>query len=368
MTRVLSVAVLVTAAVLTGSASAAPRKKAPPKKPAVTQAESDFSNVDRALEATMDGEPSSTSAKRTSTASSTPAPAPTSTSTSTSTSTTSTSTSTNEPDRSGGEDDAKEHLFSLSLDSGIAMVAQQFHSNAAPQPGRLAGYDYSAGGLGARLSARYAVPVGSTLRLGLVGFYQYAGATGVDATTYDRLGGKSTAQLSLESHHGAIAATGGVHANVLGGVDAEVELGSAILLNTIGIDDRAPLPSDRTMGLLGGIRIAAPAFTRIAGRPVGIALEGAYVGLLADHAQTENLKDGSTATTDAILGSIELAYGLFPTASRLQLAVLASYHGAVQSTQYTGPSQRIDAANGNATTGERTQSLHASALGLRLSL
>jgi hypothetical protein len=272
-----------------------------------------------------------------------------------------------EPDRLTAPSDASAAWpLSFSIDAGLAILSQRFHSNGESRPGRLADYDYASQGVGARASARYVRSIGSTFRLGVAGEYTFAGATGVNAPTIAPDGTTRRVALSLESHRASLAVTPGAHVAALGGVDVDAEVGAAMLLDSVGIDPRAPLPSDRTIALLLGARVSAPALVRAFDRAIGLSIEAAHVGLVGDHAQTPGLEDGADASSRALLGTVEMSIALLPATASTQLSVFAAYHGALQSTRYAGPSVRNDARNGNASSAQRDQELHVSALGLRL--
>ena len=100
--------------------------------------------------------------------------------------------------------------------------------------------------------------------------FRAPGATGVDAPSYSE-GRATSVRLSLESHEAVLGPTAGVHTSAMGGVDLEARLGAAMIVNYIGIDARAPLPSDRTLGMSAGARLSAPSLARIAERPMGFA-------------------------------------------------------------------------------------------------
>jgi hypothetical protein len=245
----------------------------------------------------------------------------------------------------------------VEVDGGLAMMSQSFHSNGDSRPGRLADYDFAAQGLGAQLAVRRAWMLGSVFRAGVSGFYRFAGLTGVSTQQ-----GPQSVRLGLSSHQAAAGITAGAAMNALGGLVVDAHAAPAIVANYIETDARAPLPSDRTIGLLAGLRVAAPALALIGGRPLGLELDGSWMGL-GQSDQTANLEDGADRSSTTFLGGGALTYGLATS-----LALTLGYHGSIQTTSYTGASVRNDAANGNATNGERVQSIHVAALGLRLQL
>jgi len=254
----------------------------------------------------------------------------------------------------------------LSVDGGLALLRQSFHSNGDVKPGRLDDYDFASEGVAAHVAAGYLWPLGTVFRLGVVGEYQVAGGTGVNAPVYAADGTRSNVRLSLQSHEAAVALASGAHANALGGVDVELHVGPALLANLVSADARAPLPSDRTIGLRTGVAVALPSLARAANRPVGVVVDAAYVGLLAQHAQTPNLEDGQSGRSHALMAGIELGYGLFASGARTQLSAFVAYRGVLQDSRYTGPSVRNDATNGNASSAERRQETHVASVGLRL--
>jgi hypothetical protein len=264
------------------------------------------------------------------------------------------------------EPPAPEHPLALSLQVGMATLQQTFRSNGQVRPGRLDDYDYAAQGIAARIGFAHHFAIGPVLRLGLGGHYQYAGAGDMNTPAYEANGTKTTASLSLQSHQATAFGTVGAHASALGGVDLEAQVGPALFLNYIGIDARAPLPSDRSIGLRTGARIAAPALATAFDRSIGVSLTAAYFGLAAVHDQTPGLEDGTDASTSAFLGDAELTVGLLPRGAKTQFSMVLGYHAMLQDTTYSGSSVRNDATNGNASHGERSQENHAFMLGLAL--
>lgn len=257
--------------------------------------------------------------------------------------------------------------FDVSLDGGVAVMMQSFHSNGESRPGRLADYDFAAQGASARLALRHAWSLGTVVRLGVGGFYRYAGLTGVNAPADSADGTRTNVRLGIQSHQAAATLTAGVRSTLFRGLALDAQVGPALLANYIEIDARAPLPSDRTIGVLSGLRLAAPALVQAGGHAVGVVLEGSWVGFAVAHDQTPNLEDGPKGSSKSLLLGAELAFGLLRSGAPTQVALTAGYQASLQSTTYDGASARNGPANGNVSAAERVGTMHVAALGVRLS-
>jgi Bacterial SH3 domain len=249
-----------------------------------------------------------------------------------------------------------QNAYAAEVSGGIAILGSRFTSNGT---GLLTNYESSTSAIGIKLAVGYGRSIGKYLRLGLDGSYTFAGAAGVKYMFSD--GG--SVQLGVQSHVLDGGVSGGVHLDVLGGLDLGLRLGFELALNLIAPSLKAPLPSDRILGMTIGVGVAAPNLFHIAGRPLGLRLYGG--GLVpADRAQTVGLEDGATSTTVGGFFGGGLTYGLFtPSPAKKyngQLALEANYNYEIAATHYNGASHRI----ASITTADRGSAQHLIALGL----
>ncbi len=260
------------------------------------------------------------------------------------------------------------HAFQLAADVGVALHAHDFTSNGRTTPGSFTDYAFTSTGAAARLSFVYDFAPGKVGRIGADASYQLSSLSGVDAPSYGPAGAApSVASLSLTSHFAEVALTAGARLDVLGGLDLRARIGGAFLATHLTPSVDAPLPSEQTLGLLVGARVALPAFAHVANRSLGVRLEGAYVPI-ARHAQNEGLEDGSEASATAVTLHGELSVGLTPAKVGVSaLAVTLGYRLAASRIDYRGPSVRNDSTHGNVTQAHRSIDTHTFALGLRFS-
>ena len=117
---------------------------------------------------------------------------------------------------------------------------------------------------------------------------------------------------------------------------------------------KAPLPSDRIMGMTIGAAIAAPNLLTLANRPFGAHLFG-WALVPAQRAQTIGLEEGTHSSTIGASFGGGLAYGLYKG-----LALGADYSYGFVLTHYTGTAAR----NTSISTADRGNSQHLITLGL----
>jgi hypothetical protein len=248
------------------------------------------------------------------------------------------------------------NAWAVDVAGGFAILGSRFTSNGT---GQLANYESSTSALGVKLGLGYGRAIGKYLRLGVDASYTFAGAAAVKYMFAD--GG--SVQLGVQSHTIDGGVSGGVHLNVIGGLDIGLRLGFELGLNLIASSIKAPLPSDRVVGMTIGAGIAAPNLLHIGGRPLGLRFYGG--GLVpADRAQTVGLEDGATSSTLGAFVGGGLSLGLFNPAHQKkyvgQLALEFNYNYGIAITHFGGVSHR----NTTITSADRGSAQHLIALGL----
>jgi len=254
--------------------------------------------------------------------------------------------------------------FALTIESGITTLAQSFDSNGAPEAGRRVGYDFAASGMGLRASASITKRLGPVFRVGLGGSYRYAGLTSITVPTYGADGADVPATLSLMTHDGSLHANVGTGFESLGGLDVRLCAGGNVTANYVDTDARAPLPSERTVGLSTGLTFTVPRLLVAANRAFGFSAYAFYLGPSV-YDQTGGLEDGK-GETRVLRGGAALQYSLTPIGAPVEVGVLAGFHLVGQTTDYTGSSTRNGPSTGNVTTATRTESQRLMALGLHM--
>jgi uncharacterized protein YgiM (DUF1202 family)/opacity protein-like surface antigen len=239
------------------------------------------------------------------------------------------------------------NFFGIGVRAGVAIIDQRFTSNGT---GALTNYQAATDALGVQVGAGYTRAIGRYFRIGLDGSYAFAGAA---AVRYHATDG-SQIVLGVQNHDIEFGAQLGLHFDVIGGLDLRARLGGMVGLNLIQGSSKAPLPSDRVLGMTWGLAIAAPNLVTLAGRPFGAHLFGLGVAP-ASRAQTIGLEDGAQSTTiGAELGG-GLHYGLYKG-----LSLEAAYGYTFMLTHYAGPSRR----NVTVTQADRGSAQHLITLGL----
>jgi hypothetical protein len=243
--------------------------------------------------------------------------------------------------------------FALGVTGGVAILGTRFTSNGT---GLLANYESSTSAFAVTLGLGYGRTVGKYFRIGLDGSYAFAGAAGVRYRTTD-----GVLVLGVQAHDIEAGLSGGVHFNVIGGIDLALRLGMGLMLNLIAGSNRAPLPSDMVVGMTIGAGVSAPNLVHPAGRPLGLRLYGG--GLVpATRMQTVGLEDGTNSTTVGAFFGGGVSYGLLtaPRTYMSQLFLEADYHYGVALTHYSGTSHRISSI----TSADRGTANHLITLGL----
>jgi opacity protein-like surface antigen len=231
--------------------------------------------------------------------------------------------------------------------AGIAIISQRFTSNGT---GALTNYDAGTNAFGAQVGASYIRALGQYARLGLDGSYAFAGAA---AVRYHAADG-STVQLGMQVHDINFGAQVGVHFHAIGGIDLRARIGGDIMMNLIQGSSKAPLPSDRIMGMTVGLALMAPSLLTLANRPLGVHLFG-WALVPAQRAQTIGLEEGQKSSTIGASFGGGLSYGLYKG-----LAMEANYQYGFVLTHYTGQAKR----NTSITTADRGNADHLITLGL----
>jgi uncharacterized protein YgiM (DUF1202 family) len=248
------------------------------------------------------------------------------------------------------------NTLSATAQAGVAILGQRFTSNGS---GALTNYQADTDAFGLMIGLGYQRAVGKYLRLGLDGEYAFAGGGAVRYRT-----DAGNLILGVQTHTIDFGASAGVHFDVIGGLELGVRLGGEIGLNLIAPNLKAPLPSDRVVGMTIGAGASAPSLFRIAQRPVGLRIAGG--GLVpADRAQTPGLEDGTSSTTYGAFFGGAVTFGLTapPTPGKKyvgNLLLAASYNYNIAATHYTGQSHR----NVTITAADRGSAQHLISFGL----
>jgi opacity protein-like surface antigen len=243
------------------------------------------------------------------------------------------------------------NYFSVGAKAGVAIINQRFTSNGS---GSLANYDASSAALGAQVGLGYQRGIGRYFRLGLDGEYAFAGAA---AFKYKAADG-SNVTLGVQDHTIDAGASAGLHFNVIGGLDLGLRLGGELALNLIQATTKAPLPSDRVLGLTIGLGMALPAFATIADRPLGAHVVA--MGLVpAQRVQTPGLEEGPSSSTVGFGVAAGLAYNLVKG-----LYMNFDYSYGLVLTHFEGQARR----NTTITAADRGNEQHLIVLGLSYNL
>jgi uncharacterized protein YgiM (DUF1202 family) len=239
------------------------------------------------------------------------------------------------------------NFLGVGVRAGVAILSQRFTSNGT---GALTNYDASTTAFGAQVGAAYIRALGKWVRLGLDGSYAFAGASGVRYRTGDG----STIVLGMQAHTIDFGAQLGLHFNAIGGIDLRARIGGEIAMNLIQGSAKAPLPSDRIMGMTVGLGLAAPNLLTLANRPFGAHLFG-WALVPAQRAQTIGLEEGTKSSTIGATFGGGLSYGLYKG-----LGLEANYAYGFVLTKYAGPAKR----NTTITSADRGNASHLITLGV----
>jgi uncharacterized protein YgiM (DUF1202 family)/opacity protein-like surface antigen len=239
------------------------------------------------------------------------------------------------------------NFIGIGARAGIAIISQRFTSNGT---GALTNYDAGTNAFGVQVAAGYTRAIGRYFRLGLDGEYAFAGAA---AVRYHATDG-SIVQLGEQVHTIDFGAQAGVHFHAIGGIDLRARLGGEVQMNLIQGSAKAPLPSDRIMGMTIGLGLAAPNLLQLANRPFGVHLFG-WAMVPAQRAQTIGLEEGTKSSTIGAAFGGGLSYGLYKG-----LGLEANYEYGFVLTHYTGPAKR----NTSITSADRGNAQHLITLGL----
>jgi hypothetical protein len=224
--------------------------------------------------------------------------------------------------------------------------------------GALTNYEVSTLALGAQAGFGLFGTIGRYFLLGGDAGYSFAGAAQLRYTGSDGNG----VLLGIQAHTIDAGLSGGVHFRAVGGLSVRLRVGGMLQLNTIEANVKAPLPSDRIVGMTVGLAANLPALFYLARRPFGVQLYGG--GLVpATRDQTSGLEDGQNSTTYGAYFGGGFSYAFLPAMLRNYrgaLALEASYYYNFAITHYTGPSKRNTSING----ADRGSAQHIIALGL----
>jgi SH3-like domain-containing protein len=239
------------------------------------------------------------------------------------------------------------NFLGIGARAGIAIISQRFTSNGT---GALTNYDLGTNAFGVQVGADYVRALGRYARLGLDASYAFAGGGGVRYHSPDG----SQIVLALQEHDVNFGAQVGMHFGVIGGLELRARIGGEIIMNLIQGNAKAPLPSDRVMGMTIGLALAAPNLLTLANRPFGAHLFG-WALVPAQRAQTIGLEEGEKSSTiGASLGGGFL-YGLYKG-----LGLEANYQYGLVLTHYSGQARR----NTSITSADRGNATHLIAVGL----
>jgi uncharacterized protein YgiM (DUF1202 family) len=239
------------------------------------------------------------------------------------------------------------NFFGIGVRAGVAIISQRFTSNGT---GALTNYDAGTTAAAVHVGAAYIRALGKWVRLGLDGSYAFAGGSGVRYRTAD----DSQIILGMQTHTIDFGAQLGLHFNAIGGIDLRARIGGEIAMNLIQGNAKAPLPSDRIMGMTIGLGLSAPNLLTLANRPFGAHLFG-WALVPAQRAQTIGLEEGTKSSTIGATFGGGLSYGLYKG-----LGLEANYSYGFVLTKYTGPAKR----NTSITAADRGNAAHLITLGL----
>jgi uncharacterized protein YgiM (DUF1202 family) len=245
------------------------------------------------------------------------------------------------------ENGAGNNFLGIGARAGVAIISQRFTSNGT---GALTNYDAGTDALGVQVGLGYTRAIGRYFRLGLDGSYEFAGAAGVRYHTTDG----SQVVLGMQNHVIDFGAQLGVHINAIGGIELRVRLGGEMMVDLMQGSAKAPLPSDRILGMTVGAAIAAPNLLTLGHRPFGVHLFG-WALVPAQRAQTIGLEEGTKSSTIGATFGGGLAYGLYKG-----LSLSADYSYGFVLTHYTGQAVR----NTSISEADRGNSQHLITLGL----
>ncbi len=239
------------------------------------------------------------------------------------------------------------NFLGVAARAGVAIINQRFTSNGT---GALTNYDAATNAVGVQVGMAYTRAVGRYFRLGLDGSYEFAGAAGVRYHATDG----SQVLLEMQNHIIDFGAQLGVHLKAIGGLELRVRLGGEMMMDLIQGSAKAPLPSDRILGMTIGAGIAAPNLLQLANRPLGAHIFG-WALVPAQRAQTIGLEEGTRSSTIGATFGGGLQYGLYRG-----LSMGADYTYGFVITHYAGTAQR----NTSITAADRGNSQHLITLGL----
>jgi uncharacterized protein YgiM (DUF1202 family) len=240
-----------------------------------------------------------------------------------------------------------DNFFGIGVRAGVAILSQRFTSNGT---GALTNYDAGTNAFGVQVGGSYLRALGRYARLGIDASYAFAGGGGLRYHAADG----STVVLGMQVHDINFGAQAGVHFNAVGGIDLRARIGGDIIMNLIQGSSKAPLPSDRVMGMTVGLALAAPAILTLANRPLGVHMFG-WALVPAQRAQTIGLEEGQKSSTLGATFGGGLSYGLYK-----RLGLEANYQYGFVLTHYSGEAKR----NTTITSADRGNAAHLISLGL----
>jgi Bacterial SH3 domain len=239
------------------------------------------------------------------------------------------------------------NYFGVGARAGNALLSQRFTSNGT---GALTNYDAATNAFGVQVGGSYIRALGQYARLGLDASYAFAGAA---AVRYHATDG-SQVLLGVQMHDINFGAQVGIHFHAIGGIDLRARLGGDVIMNLIQGSAKAPLPSDRIMGMTVGLALMAPNLLTLANRPLGLHLFG-WALVPAQRAQTIGLEEGQKSSTIGASFGGGLSYGLYKG-----LGLEANYQYGFVLTHYSGQAKR----NTSITTADRGNAAHLITLGI----
>jgi opacity protein-like surface antigen len=225
---------------------------------------------------------------------------------------------------------------------GMAFLGQRFTSNST---GYLTNYETSSSGLDVDLELGYRYALGRWVYLGIDGDYRFAGITGFAVKAPG-----ATVVLGEQVHDIDAGATAGAHFDVLGGLTVSLHLGLRMMLELVGQDAKAPLPSDRMTTMATAIRLEAPKI--FAGLGARIDAEIMAPGSIA---QTVGLGDGDAQGVFGWSLDGELFYKVWKG-----VAIDATYRFSTIGAHFEGAAS----ARTKATSADRSTTVQAVAIGV----
>jgi hypothetical protein len=253
-------------------------------------------------------------------------------------------------EKSAAAPTARANHFGIGARAGFAVLEQRFTSNTT---GALTNYDATTNAFGIIVGAGYGRAVGQYFRFGIDASYAFAGAA---AVKYHAPDGDIT--LGVNAHTIDAGLSAGVGFRALGGLTLRLRVGADVAFNMIQSNVKAPLPSDRVLGMAIGLGLDIPRLFAIGERAFGVRVYGGALAP-AQRAQTAGLEEGKNSTTYGAAFGGALDLGLYKG-----LGLEAAYSYGFALTHFTGQATR----NTNITEAERGTSQHLLSLGLAYSL